>query len=41
MKEKSYRQVLDEVEKTRSNNHSHYQGKFGLRAIDVVRLQAI
>ena len=38
MKEKSYEQVLDEmIEEDKVNNPSHYQGKFGLEAIDVVR----
>ena len=38
MKEKSYEQVLkkfDEVDKI--NNPSHYKGKFGLEAIEVVK----
>lgn len=38
MKEKSYEQVLDEmIEEDKVNNPSHYKGKFGLEAIDVVR----
>lgn len=38
MKEKSYEQVLDEmIEEDKVNNPNHYQGKFGLEAIDVVR----
>jgi hypothetical protein len=38
MKEKSYEQVLDEMtEEDKVNNPSHYKGKFGLEAIDVVR----
>lgn len=38
MKEKSYEQVLDEmIVEDKVNNPSHYQGKFGLEAIDVVR----
>ena len=38
MKEKSYEQVLkefDEVDKI--NNPSHYKGKFGIEAIEVVK----
>ena len=38
MKEKSYEQVLDEmIEEDKVNNPNHYQGKFGLEAIEVVR----
>lgn len=36
MKEKSYEQVLDEmIEADKVNNPSHYQGAFGLEAIEV------
>ena len=38
MKEKSYEQKLDEiVEEDKTNNPKHYQGEFGLEAIDVVK----
>ena len=38
MKEKSYEQVLNEIfEDDKVNNPNHYQGKFGLEAIEVVR----
>ena len=38
MKEKSYEQVLENFNNTdKINNPSHYKGKFGLEAIEVVK----
>ena len=37
MKEKTYEQMLDEMISDKINNPSHYQGAFGLEAIEVVR----
>ena len=38
MKEKSYEQVLEEFNDTdKVNNPSHYKGKFGLEAIEVIK----
>lgn len=38
MKEKSYEQVLEEFNDVdKINNPSHYKGKFGLEAIEVVK----
>lgn len=38
MKEKSYEQVLENFNNTdKINNPSHYIGKFGLEAIEVVK----
>ena len=37
MKEKTYEEVLDEMISDKINNPNHYQGAFGLEAIDVVR----
>lgn len=38
MKEKSYEQVLEEFNDVdKVNNPSHYKGKFGLEAIEVVK----
>ena len=37
MKEKTYEEVLDEIISDKINNPNHYQGAFGLEAIDVVR----
>lgn len=37
MKEKTYEEVLDEIISDKINNPNHYQGAFGLEAIEVVR----
>lgn len=37
MKEKTYEQMLDEMISDKIHNPSHYQGAFGLEAIEVVR----
>lgn len=37
MKEKTYEEVLDEMISDKINNPNHYQGAFGLEAINVVR----
>jgi len=38
MKEKSYEQILEEFNDVdKINNPSHYKGKFGLEAIEVVK----
>lgn len=37
MKEKTYEEVLDEMISDNINNPNHYQGAFGLEAIDVIR----
>lgn len=37
MTEKTYKQMPDEMISDKVNNPSHYQGAFGLEAIDVVR----